>query len=162
MVHYRIAMASKPTVKEAFWAMGRLLSQHGKWTEAQEAYNALLAIEPDNFSSHCVWLPSCLIWTERRSRHPPESALQTRPVTPEDMNDLAWDFGHQRGSRNFRDGVQAVQYAKRACETDALPGNRPDRHFGGGLRGAGRFDEADGDGAKSLRPWRPGRASTNC
>ena len=142
MVHYRNAMTSQPRVIEAFYAMGRLLGQQGKWTEAEQIYSTLLANNPDDFAAHlglATTLPHLGRNTEAETHL--KAALQTCPNAPDAMNNLAWTLATS-GTANLRDGVRAVELARRACE---LTGYRETIMIGtlaAAYAEAGRFEDA--------------------
>jgi tetratricopeptide (TPR) repeat protein len=142
MIHYRIAMASQPTVKEAFYDMGRLLEQQGKWKEAEKIYSAMLASEPDDFYSH-LGLVSVLSRAGRKEEaivHL-KAAMQTCPDAADAMNNLAWILATSVEAE-LRDGPRAVELAKRACE---LTGYRETIMIGtlaASYAEAGQFEEA--------------------
>jgi Flp pilus assembly protein TadD len=142
MIHYRNAMTSQPSVKEAFYAMGRLLGQQGKWTEAEYTYSAMLGNNPDDFEAHLGLvnvLPHLGRSTEAEAHL--KTALQFCPNTPDALNNLAWTLAAS-GTANLRDGARAVELAERAC---ALTGYRETvmvGTLGAAYAEAGRFDDA--------------------
>ena len=142
MVHFRNAMTSQPTVTEAFYAMGRLLGQQGRWAEAERTYSAMLANNPEDFTCH-LGLVSVLPHLGRTAEAVShlKTAMQNCPDTPDAMNNLAWTLASSEEAE-LRDGAQAVKHAERACE---LTHDRETMMVGtlaAAYAEAGRFDEA--------------------
>jgi len=120
-------MIMQPTVKEAYWAMGRLFSQREKWVGAEKAISQLLRIERDDFNRPIwVWPPALPhLGRTGRSVIQLKEALRTCPDAPGYMNNLAWTLATS-GEAELRDGAQAVKYAEQACELTHYPGDRSD------------------------------------
>jgi Tfp pilus assembly protein PilF len=142
MVHYRNAVTSQPRVTEAFYALGRLFGQQGRWAEAEKTYATRLTDDPNDFTCH-LGLATALPHLGRSDEAAAQlkAAMQTCPDTPDAMNNLAWTLATS-GEAEFRDGVQAVKHAERACE---LTHNRETMMMGtlaAAYAEAGRFDEA--------------------
>ncbi len=142
MIHYRNAVTSQPTVKEAFWAMGRLFAQQGKWTEAEKTYSVMLVIEPDDFTSH-LGLATTLPHLGRMDEAVIQlrAARQTCPDTPDALNNLAWTLatsGECRTSRRRASG----QIAERACELTQYRETILVGTLAAAYAEAGRFEEA--------------------
>jgi len=145
MLHYHNAMIMQPTVKEAFWAMGRLLAQEGKeekWIDMEKTYSLLLKIELDDFTSH-LGLATTLPHLGRTDEAVTQlkAALRTCPDAPGAMNNLAWTLATSEEAR-LRDGVQAVKYAERACELTHYRETIMVGTLAAAYAEAGRFDEA--------------------
>lgn len=149
MVHYRIAMKSNPTVKEAYWGLGRLLAQQGKWAEAEKPYAALLRFMPDDSTAHqrlAVILPH--LGREAEAIQHLETVLQKQPDALEALNNLAWTLATSPEA-DLRDGPRAVQLAGHACE---ITGSKQTIYVGtlaAAYAEAGRFDEAVATGQKA-------------
>jgi Flp pilus assembly protein TadD len=142
IVHYRNAISSQPTVKEAYNALGRLFSQQGQWTAAEYAYVLMLGNNPNDFNSHLglvTTLPHLGRSNEVKSHL--QAAVQNCPDEPEALNNLAWTLATS-GTADLRDGSQAVKYAERACK---LTGNLKTVVVGtlaAAYAEAGRFEDA--------------------
>ena len=161
MVHYRNAVSSQPRVTEAFYALGRLLGQQGKWTEAEQTYSILLANDPDDFTCHlglATTLPHLGKTAEAVTQL--KAALQTCPDTADAMNNLAWTLATSEVAE-LRDGARAVELAERACELTHYRETMMVGTLASAYAEAGRFDDAIAT-AKKRAPWRPNQASRNC
>ncbi len=142
MAHYQNAMTSQPRFRDAFYAMGRLLSQQGNWTEAVKTYGLLLQIDPDDFTSHlalAATLPH--LGREAEAVSHLKAAMQTCPDAPDAMNNLAWTLATS-GDAGLRDGAQAVKYAERACDLTGYKQTITVGTLAAAYAEAGRFEEA--------------------
>jgi protein O-mannosyl-transferase len=142
MIHYRNAMTSQPAVKEAFYAMGRLFGQQGKWTLAELAYSKMLENNPDDFTAH-LGLVTVLPHLGRSAEAEThlKAALQACPDTPDALNNLAWTLATS-GTANLRDGARAVELAERACKLTDYRETIMVGTLGAAYAEAGRFDDA--------------------
>ena len=142
MIHYRNAMATQPTVKDAFKAMGRLFGQQGRWPGAEKTYLLLLKIDPDNFTAHlglATTLPHLGRMDEAVTHL--KTALRTCPNTPDTLNNLAWTLATS-DEAGLRDGAQAVKFGERACELTHYRETIMVGTLAAAYAEAGRFDEA--------------------
>jgi tetratricopeptide (TPR) repeat protein len=142
MVHYRNAMTSQPTVTEAFYGMGRLLSQQGRWMEAEQTYAAMLGNNPEDFTCH-LGLVSVLPHLGRTAEAVThlKAAMQFCPDTPDALNNLAWTLA-TGAEVELRDGEQAVKHAERACELTHYRETMMVGTLAAAYAEAGRFEEA--------------------
>ena len=142
MVHYRNAMTSQPTVKEAYYAMGRLLGQQGNWTLAEQAYLLMLQNNPNDFNAH-LGLVNVLPHLGRPAEAEThlKAAVQNCPDEPEALNNLAWTLATSNDA-GLRDGAQAVKCAERACQLTGYRKTIVVGTLGAAYAEAGRFDEA--------------------
>jgi protein O-mannosyl-transferase len=142
MIHYRNAMTSQPAVKEAFYAMGRLFGQQGKWTLAELAYSKMLENNPDDFTAH-LGLATVLphLGRDAEAETHLKAALQACPDTPDALNNLAWTLATS-GTANLRDGARAVELAERACKLTDYRETIMVGTLGAAYAEAGRFDDA--------------------
>jgi tetratricopeptide (TPR) repeat protein len=149
MVHFQTALQIKPDSAEGSYNLGNALLQKGKVDEAMVYYQKALQINPAD-SEACYHLGSALLQkgrVEEAIAHF-QRALQIKPDSVDVLNNLAWLLATCPDA-HVRDGVQAVQYAGRACELT---------HYGvtifvGTLAAAyaeaGRYDDAVAAGEKA-------------
>ncbi|HEY5041456.1 MAG TPA: tetratricopeptide repeat protein, partial [Verrucomicrobiae bacterium] len=142
MVHYRNAMTSQPMVKEAYYAMGRLLGQQGKWTMAEQAYALMLENNPNDFNAH-LGLVNILPHLGRMAEAEThlKATVQNCPDEPEALNNLAWTLATSEHPE-LRDGAQAVKCAERACQLTDYRETIVVGTLGAAYAEAGRFDDA--------------------
>jgi tetratricopeptide (TPR) repeat protein len=149
ITHFQTALQIKPDSAEASYNLGNALLQKGKVDEAMVYYQKALQINPAD-SEACYHLGSALLQkgrVEEAIAHF-QRALQIKPDSVDVLNNLAWLLATCPDA-HVRDGVQAVQYAGRACELT---------HYGvtifvGTLAAAyaevGRYDDAVAAGEKA-------------
>ncbi len=142
MVHYRNAITSQPTVMEAFYAIGRLLSQQGNWTDAAKTYSAMLANDSSDFAGH-LGLAMILQHLGRNAEAAThlKAATQTCPDAPDALNNLAWTLATSEAA-GLRDGAQAVKFAERACDLTHYQETIMVGTLAAAYAEAGRFDDA--------------------
>jgi tetratricopeptide (TPR) repeat protein len=142
MVHYRNAITSQPRVKEAFYAMGRLLGRQGNWLEAAQTYGIISENEPNDFNANlglATVLPNLNRLDEARAHL--QTAIQTCPDDAEALNNLAWTLAAS-GYGELRDGTQAVKCGERACELTHYRQTIMIGTLAAAYAEAGRFDDA--------------------
>jgi hypothetical protein len=142
MVHYRIAMTSNPTIKEAFYRMGVRLVQMEKWAEAEQVYSTLLTYLPDDMTGHlglAVTLPHLGRKTEAIEHL--RAVLQQDPDDPDVLNNLAWTLATDSNA-GLRDGGEAVRLAEQACELTHYQKTICIGTLAAAYAEAGRFDNA--------------------
>lgn len=142
MVHYRIAIAENPADRQAYYNLGNLLLEQGKWTEAEELYSEILDADPDDFTAHMV-LAAILPHLNRPEESVAhlETALQINPDSAETMNNLAWALATNEKSE-IRNGARAVQFAQRACELTHFQKTIYIGTLAAAYAEAGKFDDA--------------------
>ena len=142
MAHYRKAVSAQPMVKEAFQALGRILSQRGEWAKAEATYTAMLAYNPDDFTAQ-LGLATTLPHLGRKAEALThlQIAIQNCPATPDALNNLAWTLATQPEAE-MRDGARAVELAERACKLTGYQEIIMVGTLGAAYAEAGRFDEA--------------------
>ncbi len=79
------------------------------------------------------------------------AALQLKPDSADVLNNLAWLLA-TCSDTHVRNGAQAVKHAERACELTHSAKTMMVGTLAAAYAEAGRFDEADLNGPKSLRP----------
>jgi tetratricopeptide (TPR) repeat protein len=142
MVHYRIAMNSNPTIKEAFYRLGGRLVQMGKWAEAEQVYSRLLKYLPNDLAGHlglAVALPHLGRKTEAIGHL--KAVLQQDPDDPGVLNNLAWTLATDSDA-GLRDGREAVRLAEQACELTHYQKTICIGTLAAAYAEAGRFDDA--------------------
>ncbi len=149
MVHYQKALQINPNNAKAHNNLGYALLQKGRVDEAIVHYQKVVQITPDNAKAHYT-LGNILLQKGRveEAINQYQLALQIKPDSPSVLNNLAWLLATCPDA-HIRDGVQAVQYAGRACEL-THHGVAP---FIGTLAAAcaeaGRYDDAIAAGEKA-------------
>jgi tetratricopeptide (TPR) repeat protein len=116
IIHYQKALQIKPDYADAHNNLGSALLQKGKVGEAMVHFQTALQINPDSAEA-CYNLGNVLLQkgkVDEAITHY-QKALQIKPDFPAVLNDLAWLLATCPDA-HLRDGVQAVQYAGRACE----------------------------------------------
>jgi len=142
MVHYRNAIVSQPRVKEAFYAMARLLAQQGKWIEAGKACSILVEEDPNDFTAN-LGLATTLPHLDRTAEAVVhlKTAIQNCPDDPQSLNNLAWTLATS-ATAELRDGAQAVKCGERACLLTGYRQTIVVGTLGAAYAEAGRFDDA--------------------
>jgi tetratricopeptide (TPR) repeat protein len=142
MIHYRNAVTSQPRITEAFYALGRLFAQQGRWAEAEKTYSTMLTDDPNDFTCH-LGLANVLPHLGRLPEAVTQlkAAMQTCPDTPDALNNLAWTLAAS-GETELRDGAQAVKNAERACELTHYRETMMVGTLAAAYAEAGRFDDA--------------------
>lgn len=139
---YRRAIQCKPDYIEAMVNLGVVLSAQGRLAEALESIDEAIRINPnlpDVFFHRGLTLYQMGHTSDAVEAY--QTCLKLNPEMPEALNNLAWLLATSPDDR-FRNGVEAVHLAGRACELtqDQQP------FFIGTLAAAyaeaGRFDEA--------------------
>jgi tetratricopeptide (TPR) repeat protein len=116
IAHYERALAIRPDYAEAHFNLGSALLRKGQTDAAVAQFQSALAIRPDYAKAHAS-LGDILLQkgdTEAAMAHY-QKALQISPDAVMALNNLAWILATSSDAR-LRNGVQAVQYAGRACE----------------------------------------------
>jgi tetratricopeptide (TPR) repeat protein len=142
IAHFQMALQIKPDYVVTSYNLGNALLQNGKVDEAMVQFQTALQIKPDYAEAHNN-LGNALFKKGRVDEAIVQfqTALQIKPDSVDVLNNLAWLLATGPDT-HLRDGVQAVQYAGRACELT---------HYGvpllvGTLAAAyaeaGRFDDA--------------------
>ena len=142
MVHYQKALRIKPDYAEAHINLGNALLQNGRVDEAMVHYQKALQIKPDNATAH-INLGSALLQKgslDEAMVHY-QKALQIKPDSPDVLNNLAWLLATCPDA-HLRDGVQAVQYAGRACELTHYGVTPLVSTLAAAYAEAGRYDDA--------------------
>ena len=116
VAHYSKALRIKPNYAQAHYNLGGLLADQGKLDEAIAHYYEALRIKPD-YANARVQLAMAFMQKGQTDKaiHQYRTALHFRPDWPEVLNNLAWILATHEDPE-FRDGVQALQLAQKACE----------------------------------------------
>ena len=116
IAHYQKALQIKPDNAEARYNLGNALLQKGRVDEAMAHFQKALQIKPDYAEAHNN-LGNALLQKGRVDEAIAhyQKALQIKPDSADVLNNLAWLLATCPDA-HVRDGVQAVQYAGRACE----------------------------------------------
>jgi len=142
LIHYRNALTSQNPAIGAYYSMGRLLSQLGRWEDAAKIYSALLVTQPDDFTCH-LGLAAALPHLGQMSEavNQLQIAEQVCPNTPDALNNLAWTLAAD-AQPELRDGTLAVKYAERACELTHYRETMMVGTLAAAYAEASRFDDA--------------------
>ncbi|MGA2243224.1 MAG: tetratricopeptide repeat protein, partial [Verrucomicrobiota bacterium] len=142
IVQYRKALQIKPDYAAAHVNFGIALLQKGQVDEAIVHFQKTLQLNPDFADAHYnLGKTLCQEGRVGEAITHLQKTLQIKPNSLDVLNNLAWLLATSPDA-HIRDGVQAVQYAERACELT---------HYGvplfvGTLAAAyaeaGRFDDA--------------------
>jgi Flp pilus assembly protein TadD len=116
MVHFQKALEINPNYAKAHYNLGVALAQKGLVDQATVQFRKALESQPDNAEA-CYNLGNALIQKGNVSEAVTfyQEALQIKPDYVYVLNNLAWLLATSPDA-HIRDGVQAVQYAGRACE----------------------------------------------
>jgi tetratricopeptide (TPR) repeat protein len=142
MKHYANAIASQPRIREAFYALGRLFGQQGRWTESALAFTTALGDNPNDFTAHlglATTLPHLSRLAEAKTHL--QAAIQLCPNAADALNNLAWALATS-DEAELRDGERAVTLAQRACELTGHQETIMVGTLGAAYAEAGKFDDA--------------------
>jgi protein O-mannosyl-transferase len=137
----RSALRLRPESADAHTLLARILAARGKPDEAVMHLRMALRVEPNIDTS--LRLASLL----GQTGHGTEAVAQFRKVLAarsgdvEALNNLAWILATDSDD-SIRDGKQAVQYAKKACEQTHYKEVIPLGTLGAAYAEAGQFEEA--------------------
>jgi tetratricopeptide (TPR) repeat protein len=142
MVCYRMATAIFPGNIEAHKNLAHLLCQQDHWTAAEKEGDTLLALNPNDAASHLVLAQVAGHFGRAGEAvfHLNE-ALRLNPDSVEAINNLAWTLATSTEA-NLRNGVRAVDLAKRACELTHYKKTIYIGTLAAAYAEAGRFDDA--------------------
>ncbi len=141
IAYYQKALAIKPDYAEAHDNLGNALCQEGRVDEAIAHYQQALQIKP-GYANARINLDNAQIKKGRRDAITRcQKALQTKPDSVEDLNNLAWLLATCPDAR-LRDGVQAVNHAERACELTHYGVTPLVGTLAAAYAEAGRYDDA--------------------
>jgi Tfp pilus assembly protein PilF len=142
IVHYQKALQITPDNAKAHNNLGNLLLQKGRVDEAIAHFQTALQITPDNAKARYN-LGNALLQKgsvgEAMAQY--RQAVRISPDSPGVLNNLAWLLATCPDA-HLRDGVQAVQYAVRACELTHYGAAPLVGTLAAAYAEAGRFDEA--------------------
>jgi Flp pilus assembly protein TadD len=142
IAHFQTVLQIKPDYAEAHNNLGSVLLKIGNVDEAITHYQKALQIKPDNAVIHNN-LGNALLQkgnVDEAIAHY-QTALQIKPDSPDVLNNLAWLLATSPDA-HIRDGVQAVQYAERACELTHYGVTLLVGTLAAAYAEAGRFDDA--------------------
>ncbi len=142
IAQYQEALQLMPDAAEARINLGSALLRKGRVDEAIAQYQQALEIKPDSLEAH-INLGSALLQKGRVDEAIThfQKALQLKPDSLSVLNNLAWLLATSPDA-HVRDGVQAVQYAERACELTHYGVTRLVGTLAAAYAEAGRFDDA--------------------
>jgi tetratricopeptide (TPR) repeat protein len=142
MVHYQKTLQIKPDSVGACYNLGNALLQKGKVDEAIAHYRKALQINPDFADAHYnLGKALCQKGRVDEAITHLQKTLQIKPDSPDVLNNLAWLLATSPDA-HLRDGVQAVQYAERACELTNYKQTIMVGTLAAAFAEAGRFDDA--------------------
>jgi len=139
---YRVATAIFPGNIEAHRNLAYLLRRQDHLAAAEEEYNTLLAMNPDDLATQLglADIFNHLGRPDKAVSHFSE-ALRIKPDSTEAMNNLAWTLATSPDT-NVRDGKRAVELAKRACTLTDFKQTIFVGTLAAAYAEAGRFDDA--------------------
>jgi len=139
---YRVATAIFPGNIEAHRNLAYLLRRQDHLAAAEEEYNTLLAMNPDDLATQLglADIFNHLGRPDKAVSHFNE-ALRIKPDSTEAMNNLAWTLATSPEA-NVRDGKRAVELAKRTCTLTDFKQTIFVGTLAAAYAEAGRFDEA--------------------
>jgi tetratricopeptide (TPR) repeat protein len=142
MVCYRVATAIFSGDIDARKNLANLLRQQGHLSAAEQEYNILLALNPNDFATHvCLAdVVGHLGRTDEAMSHLNE-ALRLNPDSTEALNNLAWMLATSPCAE-FRDGPRAVALARHAGELTKFEKTIFVGTLAAAYAEAGRFDDA--------------------
>jgi tetratricopeptide (TPR) repeat protein len=142
IVHYQKALQLKPDYAEAHNNLGGVLLPKGRVDEAIAHYQMALQLKPDNAVVRNN-LGNALLQKGRVDEAITQfqKTLQIKPDSLDVLNNLAWLLATSPDA-HLRDGVQAVQYAGRACELTHYGVTLLVGTLAAAYAEAGRFDDA--------------------
>ena len=116
MIHFQKAVAISPDYAKARQNLGLVLAQKGLVDQAVVEFRKVWAIQPDNAEA-CYNLAILLLQNGKVAEAVGyfQKSLRLQPDNVKVLNNLAWLLATCPDA-HIRDGGQAVQYAKRACE----------------------------------------------
>jgi Flp pilus assembly protein TadD len=142
IIHFQKALEINPDFVEARNNLGNALLLKGSVDEAVSQYQKALQIRPD-FAEARNNLDNALLVRNRADEALAEcqKALQLNPDSAEVLNNLAWLLATCPDA-HIRNGVQALQYAVRACELTHYEVTIFVGTLAAAYAEAGRYDEA--------------------
>ena len=140
--HYQKALQITPDYAEAHNNLGYILLQKGKVDEAIVHFQQALQIKPDYAEAYYNF-GNALLQKGRvdEAIAQYQQALQIKPDFPGVLKNLAWLLATCPDA-HVRDGVQAVKYARRACELTHYGATTIVGALAAAYAEAGRFDDA--------------------
>jgi tetratricopeptide (TPR) repeat protein len=142
IVSYRVAKSLEPADKQNRQNLADLLEKQGHPAAAKNEYEELLALDPDNFSTHMSLanlfaqegrLDDCLFQLNE--------TIRLNPDCIEGLNNLAWELATDPRA-SARDGPRAVTLAQHACELTKYDKTVYIGTLAAAYAEAGRFDDA--------------------
>ncbi|MGO9476956.1 MAG: tetratricopeptide repeat protein, partial [Limisphaerales bacterium] len=142
ITHLQKVLQISPDDATAHNNLGIALFQKGRVDEAIAQYQAALQINPD-YAGACYNLGNALLQKGKADEAIAEyhKALQIKPDSVDVLNHLAWLLATSPDA-HLRDGVQAVQYAGRACELTHYGATPLVSTLAAAYAEAGQYDEA--------------------
>jgi Flp pilus assembly protein TadD len=142
IAHFQTALQIKPDSAEACYNLGYALLQKGDVDEAIVRFQTVMKTNPDD-SEACYHLGNALLKKGRVAEAivQYQKTLQIKPDYVDVLNNLAWLLATCPDA-HIRDGVQAVQYAERACELTHYGVTLLVGTLAAAYAEAGRFDDA--------------------
>ena len=142
ITHFKKSLEINPDFAKAHNNLGNALLRKGSVDEAITHYQMALQLDPDYAEAH-VNLGNILCQRGRSDEAIThwQKALQIKPDSLDVLNNLAWLLATCPDA-HIRDGVQAVKYARRACELTHYGVTRLVGTLAAACAEAGRFDDA--------------------
>jgi spermidine synthase len=142
------ALEIDPKLTEAYRLLARTLDARERWIEAAAAYRRLLQLADDDAPAHAELAQVCLKTKDsaQAAAHFQaalrlEPSVSIRTGTYMWANNLAWILATDPDAK-LRNGEEAVDWARRACEADGYKSPSLLDTLAAALAESGRFDEA--------------------
>src|SRR5207302_804932 len=126
---------------ESQYNLARALNQQGQWNEAAQLFAGLVgAVFTDSKAHYQYALALAHLQKTREATSHFASALLLEPDFTEALDGLAWILA-TAPSPEFRNGIEAVRMAERACELTGRKDPEKLRTLAAAYGEAGRFQE---------------------
>jgi tetratricopeptide (TPR) repeat protein len=149
IVYYKKALRISPGNAKAHINLGNVLLHENRVDEAIDHYQMALRINPNSAGARFN-LGSALLKMGRvgEAMDQYREALRINPDSVDVLNNLAWLLATSSDG-HLRDGVQAVNYAVRACELTHYEAGSFVSTLAAAYAEAGRYDDAIAAGEKA-------------
>ena len=138
----REAVRLRPGDPESEYNLGAALNQAERWDEAAGMLARLAQARPDDFKVRCQYgLALSHLQRTREAMSHYAHALLLQPDFTEALDGLAWILA-TTPQPEYRNGVEAVHMAERACDLTGRKEGKPLLTLAASYAEAGRFQEA--------------------
>jgi tetratricopeptide (TPR) repeat protein len=140
--HFAGALRMNPRNATAHFNYGMTLAAAGEWDEAITHFEQALALDPKKAEAHNqLGLAYARQGKSAAAVEQYRAALKSAPDSRDALNQLAWELATDADPA-VRNGIEAVELARRATDPFVTPEPRYLTTLGAALAEAGRFDEA--------------------